>query len=354
MRCAKATLPIIGWCLCGLVTHAFLQQRPLYGPADGPRAAAASSAPRAAASRAPRRRPLLTKGAVKSWTDEEARAWLEEVEGPPGAVFSPTEAELRSMSWMDCDDGQGDGVQGRPSMLQEQLVRVRDALVACNTSHVLAYGTLIGAMRDGGANAWEVDNDLIYWPDGTWPRIDRVPTCVLRALWERGLIVALKAADRVQICNNRPDGTQRSDAALAHPDPWGVSGVDDGHLFVYFVYTDIFRARELPAALRAAPVVRRPYGGTWMFTFDDAAAEAHLDAEYGRGAWRLPPDRRSREKFGVDLAVASDFGPRPWYPVGLPAYTRENPMPPLGVRRMRSGPRQQMYEKLRARFPRTP
>ena len=50
---------------------------------------------------------------------------------------------------------------GRTNTLNQQLLKVIDALEELHIDYYVSFGTLIGVLRDGGMNPNEVDNDIV-------------------------------------------------------------------------------------------------------------------------------------------------------------------------------------------------
>eukprot|EP01063_Lacrimia_lanifica_P011823 TRINITY_DN18509_c0_g1_i1.p1 TRINITY_DN18509_c0_g1~~TRINITY_DN18509_c0_g1_i1.p1 ORF type:complete len:308 (+),score=33.07 TRINITY_DN18509_c0_g1_i1:29-952(+) len=233
---------------------------------------------------------------------------------PPPTPAPPLVKKLRRMTFYDCDDGHHGG--NRTARLFSQLVRVRGALEAAGIAHALAYGTLIGALRDGGMNPFEIDNDVVLVGRGE-ARLEArtLPDGFFEALWARGLIAPRSSPRRFKVCDARRDFSRRDPDSKGTMPCWG-NDMDDP---VYFPYTDLYKCDD-PCDTE---VVRIGFADTYMYIPPVAAAVAALDTEYQQG-WRAPPTgepyrgRRTESfKCGVNISDPSSFGEDPGYPIGV-------------------------------------
>lgn len=192
----------------------------------------------------------------------------------------PNMAALKLYFWTDCDLK----YENRTESLRSQLIDIRDAFIASNVSHVITYGTLIGAMRDNGMNPYEVDNDIMLLQT-------TFPNKLYIELYQRGLI--LFEYDIWRIC--RKKNTDEQPEVI--PIPW------EGH---YFPYTDVYNKSWFDSdesnmnITWDGKIIKRKWEDTFMYTTSDSYSINWLEYWYGKDRWKQPPHQKI--KHGVDLS----------------------------------------------------
>jgi hypothetical protein len=105
---------------------------------------------------------------------------------------------------------------GRDASVVEQMVEVTDQILdvmreECGLEGWIAFGTLLGAMREGGVIGHDSDIDLAYLSDKTAPAEMALELYgVARALRRHGLKVLAKSGSFVTVVFTSPDGGQSS------------------------------------------------------------------------------------------------------------------------------------------------
>ena len=177
--------------------------------------------------------------------------------------------QINGFDWSNCNDTVGNN---RSAQLFEQLVAVRDVFIKHNVSHMIADGTLIGAMRDYGMNPHETDNDIVLLQDA-------FPFDVYSDLFERGFIL-FHGYKLWHVCKYSPKKRENKT-------PWDKTGK-------YFVETDIYPTDWGDGYIKENyftdwnhKIIQRQFGNTFMFTVDDETADRALTKIYGN--WRKKP-----------------------------------------------------------------
>jgi FkbM family methyltransferase len=125
----------------------------------------------------------------------------------------PTKAILNKQKWKWCKK-----FGNYQDQLYDQLSKTNDALEEVNITHVIAYGTLIGAARNQNINMNEVDNDVIL--EKSWVKKRNI---FEKALLKRGLFMFNDGIPRICHLADMLD--------ISSGQPWKTG---------YLPYTDIY------------------------------------------------------------------------------------------------------------------
>lgn len=144
---------------------------------------------------------VLDAGEVR-FGDEEGRVRFVDAQGIPividkwGIIQRPFQ-------------GRGDDVTDRMLDYVEQILRIVDA--ECSISLWIAFGTLLGAVREGGVIAHDSDIDLAFLSEADTPAgVAEDMFRVRRALSRHDLTVINKTASFLTVVFEAPDGAQAS------------------------------------------------------------------------------------------------------------------------------------------------
>ena len=198
--------------------------------------------------------------------------WSEFSEGVAISIKTLVYPNAYQWDWSNCDAKYGDN---RTADLFDQLINVRDAFIKHNISHIVTFGTLIGAMRDNRMNKYEVDNDLMVF-DESFPKV------VHDELFDRGLILFFDNIWRV--CKYSEQKRNNSGQA-----PWGDE---------YYPYTDIYPMDWVINHEEGGEyfeswnrrIIKRNFADTFVFTPDDDFSKKWLSAAYDD--WRSYPEHK--------------------------------------------------------------
>ncbi|MGZ4487213.1 MAG: class I SAM-dependent methyltransferase [Nocardioides sp.] len=228
---------------------------------------------------------------------------------------------------------------GRDSSVVEQMVDVTDQILdvmetECGVRGWIAFGTLLGAAREGKVIGHDSDIDLAYLSEQETPAEMAVELYRIgRALRRHGMNVLNKSAAFITVVFTSPDG--------------GMSSID---IYTCFYVGDLLHetATVRHAVPRSAilPLTEMMFEGRMLPA--PADADAMLAVSYGPG-WRVPDpsfrhepgpeittrfdgwfsslmrQRRDWERYVVDLAAEDDHGPSDfadWVAERLPAQVR--------------------------------
>ncbi len=215
---------------------------------------------------------------------------------------------------------------GRGAGVTDVLVKQAQEIIwilheDCGIDAWMAFGTLLGAVREGGVIGHDSDVDLAFLSEESTPAgVAREMYAARRALARRGLLVVNKTGSFITVLFTAPDG------ALASVDVYSCFYVDGLLHETATVRADVpreailplrtldFEGHSLPAPADPETMLVASYGPDWRtpdpaFRHEPTAdTNARFNGWFGSFMW----DRRDWEAFWQrqeppELADASDF-----------------------------------------------
>ena len=197
--------------------------------------------------------------------------------------------QITEWNYSDCNDTVS---ANRTNQLFEQLKALRNAFMKHDIAHTLAFGSLVGAIRDHMINVYEVDNDVMLIDPAPFP------VAFYQTLFNAGYIIFKN--DIWRVCQHSSQRRRANDA------PWD-------HKKQYFPYTDVYPISEFGKRLCTIKSMRiracnnslewtdrnvKPvnFGDTFMYVpSNDEFMYTWLGYRYEN--WRKAPSSKSK-KYG--------------------------------------------------------
>ena len=212
---------------------------------------------------------------------------------------------------------------GRDPTVVEQMVDITDRILAvmeaeCGVRGWMAFGTLLGAAREGKVIGHDSDIDLAYLSERETPA-EMVTELydVARALRRNGLTVLNKSGSFITVVFEAPDG------GMGSIDVYTCFYVGD-HLYetatvrakvprtAILPLTELeFEGRMLPAPADPDAMLAVSYGPSWRVPDPSFRHEPGSEITTRFDGWfgSLMRNRRDWERFLVDLSKDEDHGP---------------------------------------------